>query len=85
MSEIENQVYCVEYSEYSNKNGMFPFHVGPLDSAIKKNLRDFWHNSRGDNKWQIVYIGTVDKCSDVLDGLNTERIRRQQAALGEGE
>lgn len=46
---------------------MYPWHIGPLDEAIKGNVQDYFHNNRGANKWQIVYIGPdFESCAAAL-------------------
>jgi hypothetical protein len=61
--------YSLEYSRYSDERGKVPFHIGPLKDALEHNLIDFYHNQRGENKWQIVYIGTPEDCYRVMEGL----------------
>ena len=72
-SNSEAQIYSLEYSRHSDENGMYPFHIGPLWDAVKHNLSDFYHNNRGENKWQIIYIGDIKDCYKLADRLMVER------------
>ena len=67
-------IYCLEFSEYSNKRGMYPFHYGTLDDAIKHNIRDMYYGNRGENKWQIVYVGTAQGCLDAIKYIEDGRL-----------
>jgi hypothetical protein len=65
MGEITNkqdELYSLEHSQYSESKGLFPYHICPLADAIQRNLQDCIYNNRGENKWQIVFIGTFEKC-----------------------
>lgn len=73
MSDYPGGLYSLEHSQYSEDKGSFPYHVGPLDNAIKHNLIDWEHNSRGENKWQIVFIGTMLDCHDAMNALIKRR------------
>lgn len=63
-------LWALEHSQYSEDTGMYPWHIGTLKSAIEGNLRDCHHNNRGENKWQIVYIGPdFESCQKVHEAL----------------
>lgn len=66
-------LYAIEYSQYSNDNDMYPFHIGTLKKAIEDNLVDYYHNNRQENKWQIIYIGGFEDCHLKLAALQKEK------------
>lgn len=64
-----NQIYSIEYSQWSMDHNLFPWHWTTLEDAIHKNRIDMVHNNRGNNKWQIVFIGSLDACINELERL----------------
>lgn len=67
-------MWVIEYSEYSDKKGMYPFHVSKMDEAISGNLRDFLCGNRKENKWQIIYWdASWQSCQDHLEILLAQR------------
>lgn len=68
--------YTIEYSQYSNDNGMYPFHVGTLKKALEDNLRDYYHHNRQENKWQIIYTGSYEDCHRELAKL--QKIKQRE-------
>ncbi len=75
-------LYCVQYSQYSDDNNMFAFHYEPLSSALDSNLQDFWDNNRRSNKWQIIFIGPIEDCVTTIELLVKEPNRREAAQNG---
>jgi hypothetical protein len=73
----ETDVHALEYSRHSEDMNGFPFHIGTLETAVKKNLMDYYENNRGQNKWQIIFIGTYDECQKVLEIRYEEFLIRQ--------
>jgi hypothetical protein len=69
-------LWGIEYSWYSENNGMYPLHIDYLHRIVLANMNDFWSNRRGDNKWQIICIGTYEECSKIIDALHSEYERR---------
>lgn len=68
------ELWALEHSQYSEDKGMYPWHIGPLLSALESNLVDCQHNHRGANKWQIVYIGPdFESCHEVLEQLSSHK------------
>jgi len=74
-TKTDNEIYCVEYSEYSVQNGMIAFHLGTLKEAIFNNVQDMNHNNRQENKWQIVFIGTLKESSKAFTTLSRNKKR----------
>lgn len=65
-----DEYWSLEHSQHSENQGLFPWHISPLDEAVKRNLEDFHHNNRGPNKWQIVYIGrSIADCDRKMNEL----------------
>lgn len=64
-----SDVYSLEHSQYSEDVRMFPFHIGPLGSALRDNLQDYRYNNRKENKWQMLFIGSQEDCHKVMDEL----------------
>ena len=62
-------LWAVEHSQYSEDKKMYPFHLAPIEHTCKRNLVDCFHNHRRENKWQLIFVGTLDDCSRVIDGL----------------
>ena len=65
--------YSLEFSQYSENQVRYPYHVGPLHDAVEHNLIDFYHNNRGENKWQIIFIGTFEECNDAIKTLTENK------------
>jgi hypothetical protein len=61
--------YCLEHSQYSEDTGLFPFHIQELVYTVEDNMKDYARNSRGQNKWQVIFIGTYDECHDFASRL----------------
>lgn len=82
-----HELCCLEYSEHSSVNGLFPWHVGTLDDAIENNIRDMFYNNRGPNKWQIVWVGTAEECDNMMNAYsenqkqNAEKYRPSASVL----
>jgi len=72
-TQTNKDFYCIEYSGQSK---IKPFHLGKLDQAIGRNLRDMFHGSR--TKWQIVFIGSLKECSDALTLLTKNKNRHDK-------
>lgn len=67
-------LYTLEHSQWSENEGLFPWHVTSLDEAIERNLQDCFHNNRGPNKWQIVGVfGTLEECTVAMNRLIDEK------------
>jgi len=79
-------LYTLEHSQWSENQGLFPWHITSLKEAVEFNLQDFFHNNRGPNKWQIVGVfGTLEECTAAMDKLIDEkavmlRQRRKKAS-----
>lgn len=69
-------LWRVEHSRYSEENQMYPFHLGTLQDAVKCNLRHFKTDHRGPNRWEIVFVGTLDQCSEMIDALTQHAFDR---------
>jgi hypothetical protein len=74
-----SDVYSLEHSQYSEDVGMFPFHIGPLGSALRDNLQDCHYNNRKENKWQMLFIGSQEDCHKVMERLIKDRQRDTKA------
>ena len=68
-SSVPDGLYTLEYSRHSEKHGKFPFHVGPLERTIERNLSDWQNNNTGENVWMVLYIGTLAECTGLGDAL----------------
>lgn len=77
-SIIHEDIYSLEHSQYSEDKGMFPFHIGPLYDAIEHNMTDYHYNNRQRNKWQIIFIGTMGDCSNVLESYAAKKRKTQK-------
>jgi hypothetical protein len=66
---MTQELYSVEYSQYSEDNDMYPWHITPVHQALNDNVKDFLHNTRKLNKWQIVFIGSWEACHARIDEL----------------
>ena len=67
MSKLKTSIECcLEFSQYSKDREMYPYHVMELDQAIRDNMQDSLYNNRGSNKWQIIFIGSIEHCSNMI-------------------
>lgn len=73
----EKELWTLEHSQYSEDNKLFPFHVQTLKETVEDNMRDYLHNNRGQNKWQVIFVGTQEQCSRLCD----ELVRRKSIPL----
>jgi len=60
---IRDDLWCLEHSQYLEDWGRYPFHVGPLCSALEDNMEDCLYNYREANKFQLIFIGTKNQCA----------------------
>jgi len=65
--------YAVEFSQWSQDQEKYPWHIGLLCDALMNNVEDYYHNNRQENKWQIVFIGSQDECCKAADYLRSKR------------
>lgn len=77
-------IYSLEHSQYSEDRKHFPFHIGPLSDAIKHNLQDYRYNNRGQNKWQIIFVGSIQDCYRAMNTLIERRTKTQPPAAVDG-
>ena len=59
-------VYALEFSQYLHEKNGYPFMLDNISSTIKKNVHDMYHNERGNNKWQLVFIGSYEECVEAM-------------------
>ena len=79
MQTYLTDLYTLEHSQWSENEGLFPWHITSLKEAVEYNLQDCFHNNRGPNKWQIVGVfRTVEECTAAMDKLIDERARMRQ-------
>jgi hypothetical protein len=76
-----DHLWCLEYSEYSESVGMCPWHLDLLNDALSANLDDFFNRTNGKNKWQMVCVGTREKCVNYLELLT--QAEREPLALNQ--
>ena len=71
MSEISEHLdlYALEFSQYSDDADMYPFNIDTVERILRKNVRDMYHNNQGDNKWQIVFVGSHSDCVAAMDAI----------------
>jgi len=62
-------LFSLEHSQNSEDKGLFPWHLGPLTDALTRNQQDCLYNNRKENKWQMICIGTYDKCYQTMQNL----------------
>lgn len=62
-------LWTLEHSQYSEDLGKYPFHIENIERTCENNLKDCIHNHRKDNKWQLIFAGTFEDCSKLLDEL----------------
>lgn len=62
-------IWVLMHSQHSEDNGLFCFHIGPLEREIEANLADAILNNRKKNKWQVVHIGGRQSCNEKMDEL----------------
>jgi len=43
------------------------FTITTISDAVNHNRMDFWHNNRGDNKWQIIACGSAEYCNNLME------------------
>ena len=78
--EEDKEPCSLEYGRWSDENGLFPWHITTLKDAIHRNRIDLFHNNRGQNKWQIVFIGpSFEACSNEMDRLIRQLEQRKDA------
>lgn len=70
-----DELWSLEHSQYSEDEGKYPWHIGLLKTAIESNLTDCQHNNRKENKWQIVFIGSVEECQKACEALTQLKIK----------
>ena len=61
-----SELYSLEHSQYSEECGTFPFHITTLGSAANDGMEDLLYNTRGPNKWQVIFTGTWDECYQTM-------------------
>lgn len=62
-------LYTLEHSQYSEDYKKFPFHIQTLNETVEENMSDCLHNGRESNKWQVIFVGTQEKCQQLMDAL----------------
>jgi hypothetical protein len=67
------EIFSLEHSQYSEDKGMFPFHTTFLFDAIEANNQDFYYNNREENKWQIIFIGSMKECNKYMNQIVKKR------------
>lgn len=62
----KKELYILEYSKYSKKKKMFPYHVQPLSDAIGDNALLHDDEPDNNNQWIPIFSGTRLKCFEIL-------------------
>jgi len=70
------ELWCLEHSQYSEDRGMYPFHVCLFDEAVRTNVQDYHHNNRGENKWQVIFTGSPDECTQLCNELILDKVKK---------
>lgn len=67
------ELYTLEHSQYSEDTGIFPFHIAPINRTVKRNLIDCRDNHRKKNKWQLIFVGSFEDCTKLMNHLLLEK------------
>ena len=67
-------LFTLEHGQWSEDQGLNPWHVDTLERTIRKNRQDCIDNRTGPNKWQLVFLGTSEECFAELERLKAEII-----------